>query len=168
MKLLVNILLSQLGWIVCVTQGDLLSQGFMYIVLAVHLFWVVKPVDRTNEMIFICAAFALGFAVDTILSLCGVLLFQQPTAGFIPLWLVSLWVIFLTTIRHSLYVFAKTPTILPLVGAIFGAFAYYMGTKLNSDVSLMQPTVLSLLVLAIVWAILFPSFFKLNSLLANR
>jgi len=67
---------------------------------------------------------------------------------------VSLWAIFSTTLDHCAAWFQRRLAIAALAGAFAGALSYYTGTRL-SDYSLGEPLWNSLLLLAMVWAVVF-------------
>src|SRR5690606_35510821 len=73
----------------------------------------------------------------------------------IPVWLICLWVLFATTVNHSLYWLAPYPWLAALLTGFFAPVSYYAGVQL-SDAQLSQPHWQPLLAVACGWGIVFP------------
>lgn len=154
-KLIANYLLFQLGWLACVLGGDQIALAAAVIVLFIHLLWIG---NWHKEKQILALTLLLGCAIDSFLGNLEILKFnsQLDDAGrILPLWLACLWLIFATTLRHSLD-WSRTHK---LYGAILGFFggplSYLAGSKI-SDVTLAQPLWQTLLTLAIIWAVVIP------------
>ncbi len=163
----VNYLLFQIGWFACVLGGDHVALIAAVIILFIHLLWVGS---WHKEKQVLAITFLLGCAIDSFLGNLEILKFhsQLDDGGrILPLWLACLWLIFGTTLRHSLD-WSRTHK---LYGAILGFFggpiSYLAGSKM-SDVTLAQPLWQTLLVLAIIWAFVIPMLQSFSQAWLNK
>ncbi|MGO0305825.1 DUF2878 domain-containing protein [Endozoicomonas acroporae] len=166
-KLIANYLLFQLGWFACVLGGDQIALAAAVIVLFIHLLWIG---NWHKEKQILALTLLLGCAIDSFLGNLEILKFnsQLDDAGrILPLWLACLWLIFATTLRHSLD-WSRTNK---LYGAILGFFggplSYLAGSKI-SDVTLAQPLWQTLLILAIIWAVVIPMLQSFSQAWLNK
>lgn len=154
-KLIANYLLFQLGWLACVLGGDQIALAAAVIVLFIHLLWIG---NWHKEKQILALTFLLGCAIDSFLRNLEILQFssQLDDAGrILPLWLACLWLIFATTLRHSLD-WSRTHKLYgAILGFLGGPLSYLAGSKI-SDVTLAQPLWQTLLILAIIWAVVIP------------
>ena len=157
-KQLFNGVLFQMGWFACVLGGDAIALLALAVFIVLHgLFFV----EKKQEWFFIAGVVLAGFAIDSLLSGLGIFLFELPSAGYIPLWLLCLWFIFATTLNHSLVWLQYRLPLAALLGAISGPTSYFAGSKLAA-VTLADPLWLSILVISVCWAILLPVLFLLS------
>ncbi|MEF1282667.1 DUF2878 domain-containing protein [Vibrio sp. M250220] len=100
---------------------------------------------------------AVGISVDSVNMALGLLHFEQ---GYLPLWLVSLWVIFAWYCYFLYPVVSQYPlSIVSVIGGIGGALSYSAGEKLNA-VTFGLPIVLTAGILLIEWTIMVLLIFK--------
>lgn len=151
LKPLANAVLFQCGWFVCVLGGDSRWLLIGIAALGVHLLWISS---WTREGQVILAVTVLGTLVDTALRGLGVFEFNAP-GPLIPLWLILLWALLATTLRHCLAWSAQPWWLASLLGAVGGPFSYYAGSQL-AGVSFGYGTIPTLIGLALLWAMLFP------------
>lgn len=147
-----NAALFQLGWFACVLGGDGVALAALLLLLPAHA--VLTGTDWREWRLLLLVALT-GLATDSLLALAGIFTFERPSAGLIPLWLLCLWVLFATTLRHSLAWLRPRPGLAALFGAVAGPLSYLAGSEL-APVTLAQPLALTLSVLALVWGVLFP------------
>ena len=151
LKSLANAVLFQCGWFACVLGGD---SGWLLVVgavLAIHLLWISS---WSREGRVILAVTLLGTVVDTALRTFGVFHFSFP-GPLIPFWLVLLWALLATTLRHCLAWSAQPWWRASVLGAVGGPLSYYGGSQL-AGVSFGYGTVPTLVGLALLWALVFP------------
>lgn len=151
LKSLANAVLFQCGWFACVLGGD---SGWLLIgiaALGAHLLWISS---WAREGRVILAVTALGTLVDTALRGLGVFEFNTP-GPLIPLWLILLWALLATTLRHCLAWSAQPWWLASLLGTVGGPLSYYAGSQL-AGVSFTYGTATTLIGLALLWAMLFP------------
>ncbi|AZF61775.1 MULTISPECIES: DUF2878 domain-containing protein [Pseudomonas] len=151
LKSLANAVLFQCGWFACVLGGD---SGWLLVVgavLAIHLLWISS---WSREGRVILAVTLLGTVVDTALRTFGVFHFSFP-GPLIPFWLVLLWALLATTLRHCLAWSAQPWWRASVLGAVGGPLSYYAGSQL-AGVSFGYGTAPTLIGLALLWALVFP------------
>ncbi|KRP78778.1 DUF2878 domain-containing protein [Pseudomonas lactis] len=151
LKSLANAVLFQCGWFACVLGGDSRWLLIGIAALGVHLLWISS---WTREGQVILAVTVLGTLVDTALRGLGVFEFNTP-GPLIPLWLILLWALLATTLRHCLAWSAQPWWLASLLGAVGGPLSYYAGSQL-AGVSFGYGTIPTLIGLALLWAMLFP------------
>lgn len=150
-KRLANAGLFQLGWFACVMGGDgpwlLLGLG----VLMVHLLWINQWAEE-GRLIFSVMLF--GISIDSFLHWLGVFQFKEVTL-LIPLWLMLLWALLGTTLRHCLAWCARPWWLASLLGAFSGPLSYYAGGRL-AGVQFPYGLWPTLIGLGLLWAVVFP------------
>ncbi|MGN7442393.1 DUF2878 domain-containing protein [Pseudomonas lactis] len=151
LKSLANAVLFQCGWFACVLGGDSRWLLIGIAALGAHLLWISS---WAREGRVILAVTALGTLVDTALRGLGVFEFNTP-GPLIPLWLILLWALLSTTLRHCLAWSAQPWWLASLLGAVGGPLSYYAGSQL-AGVSFGYGTLPTLIGLALLWAMLFP------------
>ncbi len=151
LKPLANAVLFQCGWFACVLGGN--SRWLLVAVaaIAVHLLWI-SSWSREGQVIL--AVTLLGTVIDTSLRTFGVFHFSMP-GPLIPLWLIVLWALLATTLRHYLAWSARPWWRASLLGAVGGPLSYYAGSQL-AGVSFGYGTMPTVIGLALLWALLFP------------
>ena len=157
MPVVVNFLLFQLGWLLCVWSGagqmPWLGVSAAVLITATHLHRVRRP--RT-EFALITAVAALGFAWDSALVTAGLITYPSGNliAGAAPVWIVAMWVLFGTTLNVSLRWLRDRLWLAALLGAAGGPSAYYAGAQLGGATLIDTPA--ALLAQAIGWTLILP------------
>ena len=150
LKPLANAALFQCGWFACVLGGDSRWLLVGLAILAVHLLWMSA---WSKEGQVILAVTLLGTVVDTSLRTFGVFHFSLP-GPLIPYWLILLWALLATTLRHCLAWSARPWWLASALGAIGGPLSYYAGSQL-AGVQFGYGLTPTLAGLAPLWALLF-------------
>ena len=160
MKVAINLILFQAGWFVTVigvaNQSEWIAITCVWIILSTHLYIVT---DRQTELLLIIVAGVMGFIIDSVLisqelfSAAGNIGFK----GMAPLWLIALWMLFASTVNHSLGWLKGRYMTSGSLGFIFAPLAYVAGDKfgvltISTDYSMYQV----LLVIGLVWAVATP------------
>ena len=162
MNRLVNFIAFYAGWFACVAGA---GRGHFYLgplvvlgLVALHLRLVP---DARRELRLLLSAAALGYSVDTVQTLVGVIAFgaASPVWWLPPLWLVGLWLIFGTTLNVSFQWLAGRYGVAAVLGAISGPLSYYAGVRLGA--AEFPHPVFSVVMLAVVWAVLMPVLVRL-------
>ncbi|MCK6186155.1 MULTISPECIES: DUF2878 domain-containing protein [unclassified Pseudomonas] len=156
LKTLANAALFQCAWFACVLGGDSPWLLVGLAVLAVHLLWISSWADEGLLIISVALA---GTLVDTVLRTVGVFQFSEP-GPLIPFWLMLLWAVLATTLRHCLAWSARPWWRAALLGAVGGPLSYYAGSQL-AGVQFgyaLGPTMAGL---AVLWAGLFVGLHRL-------
>lgn len=155
MHVLGNIILFQIGWFACVLGGAYghpwLGTGLAAFIVVTHLYFTWQK----QELQLLAIAGMVGLLVDTILIAGNWLEFRS---GLIfetlpPHWMIALWVLFATTLNHSLAWLKPRKMLAAFLGFLGGPLAYYAGAKLGA-VHISFPE--SLLAIGAAWAMAMP------------
>jgi len=157
MKIAVNFISFQIGWFSCVLMAanNTPEIGVIITLLLVllHLFISNRKVN-TLALIFLVTV--IGSTWDSVLTQQNILVY---TSGVLveymaPIWIISIWLIFATTLTVTFkWLYGKYWSAMVL-GAIFGPLAYLGGSELGA---VMIPDMLTaMLALSIGWALLMP------------
>ncbi|MCU7554309.1 DUF2878 domain-containing protein [Alteromonas sp. ASW11-19] len=149
---LVNFIWFQTIWLLVI----FFQYEYLWVVgLLLFAFFVVCHEPRRDGVLVILLAL-LGLTTDSVLTIAGVFEFPAPEYGLlIPWWLVALWAAFAATLRHSLRYFRSRWLLAILGGAVFGPVSYAAGARLGA-VAFGYELTTTLLILASVWAVVFP------------
>ena len=169
-RLLINVAGFYAGWVVCVLgagRGSALAGPVAGVaVLGIHL---QLSSDRAGEVRFLALVGVIGLGVDTWNALTGLVSYREMTlaVGVCPLWILSLWLIFGTTLRVSLRWLSGHPFLAAPLGAAAGPLSYWAGSRLGA-VELGESLAGSLGGLALVWALALPLLVWISDALKSR
>lgn len=121
-----NAVLFQLGWLACVLGGNSLWLLLALAALVIHLRWISSW--AAEGRLILCVVI-VGTAVDSVLRYLDVFRFADASP-LIPLWLMLLWALLATTLRHCLAWSARPWWLASGLGAVGGALSYYGGGRL--------------------------------------
>ena len=159
---LTNAALFQLGWFACVVGGNSLWLLVPLAALVIHLLWISRWADEGR---LILSVVLLGTTVDSTLRWLGVFDFAD-VAPLIPLWLMLLWALLATTLRHCLAWSAHPWWLASALGAIGGPLSYYAGSQL-AEVQFPYGQWVTLIGIGALWAMLFPTLHFMAQRLAS-
>ncbi|WP_297794219.1 DUF2878 domain-containing protein [uncultured Marinobacter sp.] len=149
---ILNFLLFQTGWLVCVLYPGLLAAGVVVLFLIVHFILVSQ--HRWVEAQFIGFGTVVGGVLDGIWFHTGVLADSTGDVMLTPIWLVAIWAIFMTTLCHSLQWVGRKRWLPWVLAPMAGPFAYWSASQLGAvELPMMN---LSLVALALGWMVVFP------------
>lgn len=157
-QLMVNLLAYYAGWAACVLSaaaGRWRAGAVCGLALvALHILCATR---RGVELRLMITVTALGYGVDSMQTGLGLLVFDagQPAAWLAPVWIGVMWMLFSTTLRYTFHWLAGRYLLAAAFGLIGGPAAFYAGERLGA-VAFHPTPGLSLTVLALVWAALFP------------
>lgn len=161
---LINIAGFQLGWFSCVLGA---AHGMFWLgpvvalpVLGWHL---LNAHDMRAEFKLILLASLLGIVFDQALLWTGLLRFETfPLwpSQLLPLWMMTLWLLFNTTLNVSLRWLRGRTWHAMLLGLAGGPLAYLAGAELGA-IELRDKFTL-ILVLGLGWALLMPALLRLS------
>lgn len=151
-----NAVLFNISWFtILLTQ----SGGMALAIVGLHLVVHFLVLGRGKAELQLIAGISIaGAALDQLLFLLGVFNVAGDTA-LAPLWLTCLWPVFATTLMHAFDSLQRRPYLAALIGAAGGGLSYVAGTRLT-EVEFGSP-LWGPLVIAALWALLFPLFLKL-------
>jgi hypothetical protein len=148
---LANAALFQLGWFACVMGGNSLWLLVPLAALVVHLLWISNWAEEGR---LILSVVILGTAVDSLLRWLGIFEFSDDSP-LIPLWLMLLWALLATTLRHCLSWTARPWWRASVLGAAGGPLSYYAGGQL-AGVQFPYGQASTLIGIGLLWALLLP------------
>ncbi len=146
-----NAVLFQLGWLACVLGGNSLWLLLALAALVIHLRWISSW--AAEGRLILCIVI-VGTAVDSVLRYLDVFRFADASP-LIPLWLMLLWALLATTLRHCLAWSARPWWLASALGAVGGALSYYGGGRL-AGVQFPYGDIPTLILIGLLWAVLFP------------
>ena len=157
-KILLNLAIFQIGWMVCVLGGDLSAVAYTAVAIIVHHHVVL---ERNAEWRLISIVTVVGCIWDVLMVQAGMITYVGTGLLGIPLWLVCLWILFATTFMHALAWLGRYLWLAGLLAAVFGPASYWFGVELT-DAYFEVPILTSLLVMALGWSTLFPAAIYLS------
>ena len=158
----VNLVLYQAGWLGCVVgagHGQPLAGATAALaVVMVHLSLATRPL---RSALTVMAAAVVGVVFESALVLAGWVVYpgRSLAIGLAPLWMVTLWAAFATTLDNSLAWMQQRHSVAALFGAVGGPLSYWAGERLGA-LRLEQPLP-ALLAIAAGWAIATPLLLEL-------
>jgi hypothetical protein len=162
---LLNATLYELGWLCCIlgaSWGYPITGGLLALTLVgIHL-WLSG--SRRSETLLILSACLLGVIVDSSQQALGLFTFKSDPSWplWLPLWVFVIWAQFATLFHYALYWLKGRTLIAALFGLIGGPLAYWGGIRMGAASFGESPT-LTLVVLALVWAIVIPALVRLSN-----
>ena len=151
-KILLNLALFQIGWLVCVIGGNLYAVAFTLVALLLHN-WLV--LSSRTEWKLIAAVVVVGCLWDMTMANTGVISYADANLLGIPIWLICLWLLFATTFMHGLLWMQRYLWLAVIFAGLLGPASYWFGSQL-ADASFGLPLATSLAIMAAGWAVLFP------------
>ncbi|MGB7389098.1 DUF2878 domain-containing protein [Pseudomonas neustonica] len=151
-RLIANALLFQAAWFACVMGGTSWWLLIPAAALLIHFIWISSWAAEGKLVVSVAL---VGAAIDSFLLQLGVFDFAS-TDTLVPIWLVLLWALLATTLNHCLAWTAKPIWLASILGAISGPLSYFTGSALNDSVMLPLGTQHTALILAPIWALIFP------------
>lgn len=154
--MILNIAVFNIAWFGLVFIGNLFIP--VAVVLLSIQFWCF-PIAK-SEILLITLVAMMGSLLDMSLVYFGV--FTFPTTQGIPFWLMTLWLCFASTIRHSLAFLASSRMLQCFVGAVLAPLSYLAGANVSA-VQLSPSFAMSYLILAFLWAPLMMIIFTISA-----
>lgn len=147
-------------WLVILHQNSA-----VWVVVLLIVGWLGFSPKRAADMKLMLILFFVGTAIDSVLTFFGVFIFDDKARILvfwpIPIWLSLLWCAFAGTVYHSMTAFRGRLAVSSIAGAIFAPLSYIAGANLDA-VELGQSTLVTYLIVGIVWSIVFPFCFYLS------
>lgn len=157
MGLILNFAAFQAGWFASVLGGanqlPWLGPVALLIVAATHLSMVSRPGIEFALVIF-CGA--IGAVFDSTLVAAGWVSYPSGmfADGFAPYWIITMWMLFATTLNVSLRWLHGRPLLAGALGLVAGPLSYVAGAKLGGITLLDQ--VAAMTALGIGWGAMMP------------
>ena len=157
MKLVLNVLLFQIGWFACVLGAAHHVPWIGVAAAAAIVGWhLARAAEPGRELSLVAMATLAGTAFETVLVQTGSVRFDSGVLleGTAPYWMVALWALFATTLNVSLRWLRGRPVLAAVFGGVGGPAAYYAGAQLGA-LELVAAG-LALAVIGVGWAVLAP------------
>ncbi|MDJ0712208.1 MAG: DUF2878 domain-containing protein [Woeseiaceae bacterium] len=157
MHMLINVIGFKIGWVSAVmgaaAQMPWLGPAVFAIVVLVHLRQARRP---ELELGLVIAAGTIGIWFDSFIVAMGWVTYPsgQFSPVLAPYWIVTMWMLFATTLNRSMVWLRGRTALAAAIGAVAGPGSYYAGQKLGA-IEFVAPAA-GLLTLAIGWAIIMP------------
>lgn len=156
---IVNFVLFYFGWFICIAWHNLAA---CIACLAICLANALIMRYKSKEILIIILIALLGYTNDWIATSLGIFNFSnsQKYYSLQNLWLLSLWLLFITTFNASLNFIKPYKTLtLGLLGCLSGLISYYSGIRF--EVFTTDNILFSLIYIGVNWMFLFPLLFRL-------
>lgn len=158
----INVIGFDIAWFGLVYWGNFFIPVAL-LMLGLHFYFVSKT--KAKEFYLICTVTAIGVAVDSVLQYSGVIVF--PEGQMMPLWLITLWLCFASTLCHSLKFLQGSKCFQGLVGVVLAPVSYLAGSEMHA-VSFGLTVTNTFIILSMVWGLLMILFFSLKSFLIHE
>ena len=163
MNLLINVTAFKLGWLSSVVGGaqqiPWLGPLVVFIAVAIHLARAERP---SSEFMLIVSCGLIGAVFDSALVAAGWVTFPSGMVSdsMAPYWIVTMWMLFGTTINLSMRWLRGRTLLAAAFGFIGGPLAYLAGHKIGGIEFVDQTAALAML--AIGWAAIMPLLMHLG------
>jgi hypothetical protein len=163
MNLLINITAFKLGWLSSVFGGaqqlPWLGPLVVFLAVAIHLARAQRP---SSELMLIVSCGLIGTIFDSALVAAGWVTFPSGmiNESMAPYWIVTMWMLFGTTINLSMRWMRGRPLLASLFGFAGGPLAYIAGHKIGGIQFVDQTAAIAML--AIGWAVIMPLLMRLG------
>jgi hypothetical protein len=162
MQLVINVLAFKAAWVATLLGAangmPLAGPAVVFLAVLIHLRNASYPVD---ELLLILLTGVIGACCDTMLVSAGWL--SYPNGVFLahvaPYWIISMWMLFATTLNIAFRWLRDRLALASLLGAVFGPLSYFAGARLGAVVINDFPS--AMIALALAWALLLPGLLLL-------
>lgn len=158
MKLILKIIILQVFWYFAVVYGpehELTAIIVAYLIVMADI--AINKRDELGKHVFALAFFVIYGAVQD--GLANYLKLVR-TDSLLPIWLNSLWVVFIAYYGDVFNKFAKLKVyVLSAIGALGGVLAFYSGAKLSPGLEVINHYYYSYIALS--WGLFFPLSLKI-------
>lgn len=168
MKMAVNIVVFQIGWFGAVL-GAANGKAWLGVVVALGavLVNILLARDRRQEIELALAAAGLSLVFDTAMTAGGAFtpvpyILPAPVS---PLWMIALWMNQAATVNSCMAWLKGRSVLCAVFGGVGGPLAYLGGAKLGAAAI---PDTRGLVILAVGWALAFPTLFAIAGLISAR
>ena len=165
MLVLANFAIFQVAWLSSVIGGaqemPWLGPVAVLVALAVHLRYARKPVE---EIILVLSCAVIGAGFDSALVNSGWVSYAsgQFSAYIAPYWIITMWMLFATTLNVSMRWLRGKPVLAAVFGLFGGPAAYLAGQKLGGIILVDQT--MALIALGLGWAVIMPALMRLSEI----
>jgi hypothetical protein len=162
MAAVLNYLLFQVGWLMCVLSAARRRAGVGIAFASLVIGWsVLRAPSPVRHLLFLLIVGLLGLAWDSALVIAGLLRYTGGTAEdrIAPAWIFVMWLLFASTLNSSLAWLQPHALLAFLLGAIGGPMAFSGAARMGA-VQMLRPRA-AFAALACGWALLMPVLSRL-------
>ncbi|HKL54431.1 MAG TPA: DUF2878 domain-containing protein [Wenzhouxiangellaceae bacterium] len=158
----INQAFFQLSWPACVIGA---ANGMLWpgaLVVGLFAVWQFHPSHmHRRDPIVVGAFIATGLIIDTLWIRAGIVEYATawPAPGFIPAWLLLLWVAFALTVNHSLGVFRRRWRLFMLLATVGSPMSYSAAAAFGA-VTWLAPSWLVIFCVGPVWGLVVSLLFR--------
>lgn len=118
------------GWFGCLYTAQI-KQPLLSLIFPILLlvFLIIKRSLSQKQWWYLGLFMLLGLVFDYVATYLQLIQFYDSHFYFLPIWLISLWVLFVLTLPLMAQFFAKHLVMAFLLGAIFGPLSYSSGAQ---------------------------------------
>lgn len=164
-----NLGLFKAGWaaVVLLAAADLPLAGSLA-ALAVVFIHLLRSPGRRAELMLIVVSALVGFTWESFLVATDVLEYGSGAIlpGAAPLWIVSMWMLFATTLNVGMRWLRRSNAAAVIAGLVGGPMAFIAGQSAGA-VTLTEP-VYSIIIIGLGWALLLPALVAVASRLDGQ
>lgn len=118
------------GWFGCVFLAKMNQPATsLFFPLVILIFLAYKKIFNQQQWKRITYFFIIGLGFDFILYKANLIAFPNQDFEFLPIWLVSIWILFVSTLPLMTDYFSARPLVAIVLGGILGPLNYYNGTR---------------------------------------
>ncbi|MBT1064989.1 DUF2878 family protein [Bowmanella sp. Y26] len=148
-----NLLWFQVCWFTAVLgQND-----WVWLIMLLLIAHLLSQSPKMGDWPVLVSCAAIGISTDILLTKLAFFAFSPSPVLAIPVWLMGLWLAFAGTLSYGLRWLQPHTFLASVLGAVFGPLSYYAGMQLGA-VQFEHRLFFTMLVLALVWALLMPLF----------
>ena len=157
MSIIINLLGFKLGWLSSVIgaarEMPWLGPAVLLAVLVVHLRQAERP-DLELGLVVACGIIGAWF--DSILAATGWVTYPsgQIDPNVAPYWIVTMWMLFATTLNRSMSWLKGRLVLAAAMGAVAGPLSYFAGNRLGGIA--FESPLAATVALAVGWALIMP------------
>lgn len=152
-----NLILFKLGWIACVVFAarGLPEASALSVAVVVGLHLMTTPA-AAKEVLLLSVAAGIGLGWESLLTATGLVSYPTAASGgaWAPYWIVTMWILFATTLNGGLSWVKQHWGIAAIAGALGGPMAFAAGAGMGAVAFSSQW--LALFIIGVGWAVLLP------------
>ena len=162
MNLLINVGIFQVAWFAAVISA---SQGYPWVGALTMLAAILVHLRRASrpqpELILVLVCGVIGAIWDSVLVALGWISYPSGNwvANLAPYWIVTMWMLFATTLNIGFGWLKNRPVLAFIFGAVGGPLAFLTGHKLGGVV--LVEFEVALIAQAVGWGLMMPILLEL-------
>lgn len=157
LSIAINAVSFEFFWLLAVTAPWLWVLVATAVFVLIHQLWVV---EQSRDWFGIVLLALVGWLLDSLIASAGIVAFHRQliivkTFVVAPLWLLCLWIGFVTTVFYSLYRLHTWLKTAAVIGALSAPWSYLLGATLSPS-EILSDWPVFFAVYAVVWGLYLP------------